>query len=85
MHGDWQDAISRLEAVYAWRTRRGRSDGPAARFDFAQIAYARCRLDPNADTRAQLDQALSRNQGWTGWAAWLAHDLRAACASAALR
>lgn len=85
MHGDWQDAISRLEAVYAWRTRRGRSDGPAARFDLAQIAYARCRLDPNADTRAQLDQALSRNQGWTGWAAWLAHDLRAACASAALR
>ncbi|MCQ4165026.1 protein kinase domain-containing protein [Tahibacter harae] len=82
MHGDWQDAIDRLQAVAAWRQQQGRGEGPAARFGLAQIAYARCRRDGTATARAQLREALARNQGWSGWAAWLAPELGAACEAA---
>ncbi|UXI65827.1 serine/threonine-protein kinase [Tahibacter amnicola] len=79
MHGDWQDAITRLEAVLERRRQRGRGNAPAARFDMAQIAYARCRLDPTPATRAQLAEAMTYAKDWSGWAVWLAKDLTALC------
>ncbi len=83
MHGDWQDAILRLQAALAMRERRGTGDASTARFMRAEIAYARCRLDPGETTRSQLREALARNQGWSGWTVWFARDLAAACDAAA--
>lgn len=84
MHGDWQDAIARLQAAIAQRERRGSGDAATARFMRAEIAYARCRLDPTGTTRSQLREALARNQGWSGWVVWFARDLGIACDAATL-
>ena len=82
MHGDWQDAIERLQQVLAWRERLGRGDGPAALFDRAQVAYARCRIDPGTQTQLALREALAGSSGWSGWAAWRAPAFATDCDAA---
>ena len=81
-HGDWSDAIERFGPVLAWRERLGRGEGPAARFDRAQLAYARCRLDPNVDTRAALAAAMAHAHGWNGWPTWKSREFLPACEDA---
>ena len=82
MQGDWQDAIDRLQQVLAWRERLGRGDGPAALFDRAQVAYARCRIEPGTRTRLALREALAGCPGWSGWAAWRARAFATDCDAA---
>ena len=78
-HGDWSDAVARFGPVLAWRERLGRGEGPAARFDRAQLAYAQCRADPGEETRAALAASLAHAGGWSGWAAWKSREFLPAC------
>jgi hypothetical protein len=82
MHGDWRDAGARLREVLAWRERLGRGDGPAARFDRAQLAYAECRLDPREETRRALGEAIALGDKWSGWAVWKSREFLPACEAA---
>ncbi|MBP8119629.1 MAG: protein kinase [Burkholderiales bacterium] len=86
MHGDWQDAITRLQLVLARRERTGTGQGSMARFERAQLAYARCRLEPVATRASELRAALKQDAGWKGWIEWraplFARDCDAAVAAA---
>ena len=81
---DWSDAITRLEAVLAWRARSGRADGDNAKFERAALAWARCRAAPDAAARSALEDSLFALASFRGWKRWLASEWRGACGGVAV-
>ena len=65
--GQWNDAAERLLAVLDWRKRNGQSDGTAARFERAALAYAHCRLQADERHAGELREALHDADTFKGW------------------
>ena len=77
--GEWNDAVARLQPVLEWRQRSGRSADADAGFERAALAYAQCRLQPSAQSRAALQAALVDAADFRGWKSWLAGEWRDDC------
>lgn len=83
--GEYADAASRLREVMDWREKAGQEDSAPAAFERLQLAYARCRKEPRAESLAELRHAAA---AWTSpptWQGWYAEAFVPDCEAAVPR